>query len=139
MKEETCCRCKTVFWMSDDIYRIALERRERFQFYCPNGHEQHYVAGQSEAEKLRLERDRLKQQLAQKDDEIKRQRDLREHEERRVSAAKGQITKLKKRAKAGTCPCCNRTFANMAAHMKTKHPDMDPNVIDLGVEKLKRA
>lgn len=22
-----------------------------------------------------------------------------------------------------TCPCCTRTFANMARHMKTQHPD----------------
>ena len=125
--------------MSDDIYSTAMERREGFEFYCPNGHKQHYITGQSDLEKTRLERDRLRQQLAQKDDEIKRQRDLREQEERRVSAAKGQITKLKKRAKAGVCPWCNRTFSNMAAHMKTQHPDMDPNVIDLGVEKAKRA
>ena len=104
---------------------------------CPNGHT--LVIRESDAEKFRREADQLKQQLAQKDDEIERQRTQRMHSERQVSAAKGQITRLKKRAKAGTCPCCNRTFANMAAHMKTQHPDMDPNVIDLGVEKLKRA
>ena len=23
----------------------------------------------------------------------------------------------------GVCPCCTRTFPNLAAHMKTKHPD----------------
>ncbi len=139
MKQETCCQCKTVFWMSDDVYRIARERRERFEFYCPNGHPQHYVTGQSETDKLRQERDRLTQKLAEKDDEIKRQREMREHEERRVSAAKGQITRLKRRAKAGLCPCCNRTFSNMAAHMKTCHPNMDPNVVDMEVGKRKRA
>lgn len=104
---------------------------------CPNGH--NLVVRESDADKYRREAERLRQQLAQKDDEIEWQRAQRKTDERRVSAAKGQITKLKKRAKAGVCPCCNRTFANMAAHMKTKHPDMDPNVIDLGVEKLKRA
>jgi hypothetical protein len=33
------------------------------------------------------------------------------------------VTKLKKRTSAGTCPCCTRTFANMAEHMKKQHPD----------------
>ena len=64
----------------------------------------------SEREKLRRERDQLKQQLAYKDDEI---------------AAKGkQLTRLQKRIHAGVCPCCNRTFTNVARHMKTKHPNV---------------
>lgn len=115
----------------------AARQESKDTFYCPNGHSRVYL--ESEADKLRRERDRLAQQIAQKDDEIKWQRDLRQATERQVSAAKGQITKLKKRASAGVCPCCNRTFANMAAHMKTKHPDMDPNVVDLGAEKAKRS
>jgi hypothetical protein len=93
----------------------------------------------SETDNLRRERDLLKQQLAQKDDEIKWQREHRLGAERRVIAAKGQITKLKKRAKAGTCPCCKRTFHNMAEHMKTKHPDFDPKVVDFDEAKASRA
>ena len=27
-------------------------------------------------------------------------------------------------AKAGTCPCCNRTFTNLARHMASKHKDV---------------
>jgi len=33
------------------------------------------------------------------------------------------ITRHKKRAAAGTCPCCQRTFKQLAAHMKAKHPE----------------
>lgn len=29
----------------------------------------------------------------------------------------------RKRAAAGVCQCCNRTFQNVARHMKTKHPE----------------
>lgn len=123
MKIIDCARCKTEFGMSDKIYATALERREEFLFYCPNGHSQSFVTGQSEAEKLRQERDRLVQRMAQKDDEIKYQREQRELAERRVSAAKGQITKIKKRAFQGVCPCCNRQISNLQFHMHAKHPN----------------
>lgn len=32
-----------------------------------------------------------------------------------------QAARIKKRAAAGTCPCCKRTFSNMAEHMKKEH------------------
>lgn len=34
-----------------------------------------------------------------------------------------ESAKLKKRASAGICPCCNRTVSQMARHMKSKHPE----------------
>jgi predicted RNA-binding Zn-ribbon protein involved in translation (DUF1610 family) len=40
----------------------------------------------------------------------------------RERAARGQATRLRNRAAAGVCPCCNRTFKQLAAHMKAKHP-----------------
>ena len=92
----------------------ASLRKHGDDFYCPNGHTLTY--GEGEADKLRRERDRLKQRLAQKDDTI-------QHLEGSIAAHKGQITKLKNRASKGVCPCCNRTFQNLARHMKTKHPD----------------
>jgi hypothetical protein len=33
------------------------------------------------------------------------------------------IKKANRKAKAGVCPCCNRTFKQLADHMKVKHPD----------------
>jgi len=42
---------------------------------------------------------------------------------RRIAAHKGVSTRMKNRAKAGVCPCCTRTFKQLAAHMKNKHPD----------------
>lgn len=89
-------------------------------WHCPNGHSRVYR--ESEADAVRRERDRLKQQLAQKDDEIRAQREHREAAERSAAARKGQITKLRNRASAGVCPCCNRTVSQMARHMASKHP-----------------
>lgn len=97
---------------------------------CPNGHSQGWTKEASEDERVRRERDRLKQLLAQKDDEITRQREQTEAAERRASAARGQVTKLKNRASKGVCPCCNRHFTNLERHMNTKHPDFT-NVVHI--------
>lgn len=119
--EIKCFKCGELFCMANDLFTVA--KRSGKNFWCPNGHQQHFVLGPTEADKLRQERDRLAQRIAQKDDEIKRQRELREHTERRLAAAKGQVTKIKNRVGAGTCPCCNRTFQQLARHMEHKHPE----------------
>jgi hypothetical protein len=123
-----CCNCGIHFGLESSHH--ALLKRDGEWFHCPNGHKQRY-SGNTEKEQLRRERDQLRQRLAQVDDRNRELRDARDAAERRVAAAKGQITKLKKRASAGTCPCCNRTFQQLAAHMKQKHPDFGPKVVDL--------
>jgi hypothetical protein len=65
----------------------------------------------------------MAQRIAEKDDEIRSERELREAAERSAAAAKGNVTKLRKRAAAGVCPCCNRTFLALQKHMAHKHPD----------------
>lgn len=83
---------------------------------CLNGHEQGWDKEGSENGRLRRDKARLQQRIAQRDDEI---RDL----ERSVSAQKGNVTKLKRRAGSGTCPCCQRSFMNVNAHLAKKHPE----------------
>lgn len=91
-------------------------------FYCLNGHAQVF-SGQTEAERIQklLDTERAWREREQK--ESARQRELREAAERQVSAARGQVTKLKNRASAGLCGCCNRHFTNLERHMATKHPE----------------
>ncbi len=43
--------------------------------------------------------------------------------ESRRRAELGAKTKLKNRIANGVCPCCNRSFKQLAAHMRTQHPD----------------
>lgn len=106
------------------------ERKENGKtWFCPNGHSRVYR--ESDADALRRERDQLVQRIAQKDDEIRHQREMRDAAERRVSAAKGQITRLKKRAANGVCPCCNRSFADLHKHMQTKHAGYIAEPVDL--------
>lgn len=123
MRATTCYKCNTHFAMSETVYRLAQERKGDLAFYCPNGHGQVYAEGESQLDKMRRERDRLAQQIAQKDDEITAERLLRQAAERQASASKAQVTRLKTRAGAGVCPCCNRTFSGLARHMSAKHPN----------------
>lgn len=139
-----CCQCKVAFGLPSDVHRVL--RQSSQTFFCPYGHKNYYppkaVVDQDQREKdtLRQERDRLKQQLAEKDDRIAAERQWRELADRKVIAAKGQITKLKKRAQNGVCPCCNRTFVDLQRHMASKHPafEKEPDATD-NVVKLKTA
>lgn len=122
---DTCYQCKVQHSFPQHIYDAAIQRRDSMTIWCPNGHSWVYKAQAKIAleEQLRQERDRLKQQLAQKDDEIRRQREGKEEEQRRVVALRGVVTRTKKRLSGGVCPCCNRTFQNLASHMATKHAE----------------
>jgi hypothetical protein len=116
-----CFRCKCDIFLPDSLHDAA-RRSERISFWCPYGHEQHFPAGETDEAKLRRERDRLAQQIAQRDDEIARQRRLREEAERSLTATKGVVTRMRNRVGHGICPCCTRTFGNLQRHMKTQHP-----------------
>ncbi len=83
---------------------------------CPNGHKWGWSKESSEREQLRRERDRLKQQIAEKDDEVARQTAMRK-------VAEGKLGRMRGRINRGVCPCCHRTFGNLARHMTTKHAD----------------
>lgn len=89
--------------------------------YCPNGHSYGWRTGTEKAEqdKIRLERDRLKQDAARLNDELAAER-------KRTEDAERKIAKAHRRAAAGVCPCCNRTFLNVQRHMKTKHSNVVP-------------
>lgn len=99
--------------------RIRHARDYGGEYWCPNGHRMGWYKDNTTVDKQRRELDRLKQQMAQKDDEIGMWRATADDQRRRRE-------RLEKRAKAGVCPCCNRTFANVARHMKSKHPDVVP-------------
>jgi hypothetical protein len=99
------------------------ERREDHQtWYCPNGHHWHFP-GKSDTEKLRDELQRERARLDQANAEADYQRKQRAAAERRTSAARGQVTKIKNRVAHGVCPCCSRSFSDLRRHMATKHPD----------------
>jgi len=94
-------------------------KEEGGYWHCPNGHQRGYREGLHEREALRRERDKLKQDAARLEQE-------REEALKEARAMKDKYLKVQKRAAAGVCPCCNRTFTNVQRHMKTKHPNVVP-------------
>lgn len=112
-----CYKCGVVFAVEHTLQGFWL--RDKTEFYCPNGHNQSYT--ESTAERIKRE---LTAQLdtAKRDAEWERVR--AKNAEQRERAMKGQITKLKKRVNCGVCPHCQRTVKQMAAHIKSKHPEV---------------
>lgn len=120
-EECVCINCGVAFTVPENM--IAHQRKTGGYHHCPNGHSQGWGKGETEQDKIRRERDQLRQQLAERDDEIARQERMRKAAEGRLSQANKKAAKAAKRAAAGVCPCCNRTVGQMARHMKSKHPD----------------
>lgn len=90
--------------------------------HCPSGHAWGWTKETSEREQLRRERDRLKQEQARLIEERDAAQRAENEQYARANKAEAATKRLKKRSSAGTCPCCSRTFANMAEHMKHQHP-----------------
>jgi hypothetical protein len=106
-----CCECFIEYGIPDEMNQRALQKTSNVNVYCPNGHQWHYI-GKSLEEQLRA----AKAQAVQAADQQRAA-------ERQVSAMRGEMTKLRKRAAAGVCPCCKRSFVNVRRHMTSKHPD----------------
>ena len=114
---EECCNCGVVFAMTIEFYRARQKEKEEGSFYCPNGHGQHYMGKSDEQRRKEAERQR-----AASDAALQAERDQR-------LAAERELKRSKQRAKGGACPCCNRTFVQLARHIKTQHPDFE-RVVD---------
>jgi hypothetical protein len=115
-----CAECGVRFAFAPELHARKLENGE--PFYCPNGHVLSY-AGNSENDRLKRELAAAQARIEKARAQTERERQRTEHEKRSHAATKGQLTKTKKRVGSGVCPCCNRTFKQLAAHMETKHPD----------------
>lgn len=131
---QTTCWCGTPFALPAELLNAA--HKAAHTIYCPHGHTVTWK--DSEADKLRRERDRLKQDTARLEEEKRHAEEAASLARVRAEKAEAANKRLKKRTSAGTCPCCSRTFANMAEHMKHQHPEF---VADGGakVVPIKRA
>lgn len=109
---EDCCDCGVNFGMTKSFYSSRL--RTGNNFYCPNGHSMVYNNGENA--KLR---EKAKKYRKWYDEEVER----RCIAEGSLRATKGHLTRTRNRISKGVCPCCNRSFKDLAAHMENKHPD----------------
>lgn len=113
-----CGKCQIRFAVPESFDRRNHETGDTW--YCPAGHPRVYR--DTDVDKLRREAEDLRRQRDAARVSRDAARDQAETAERRRRAAKGQLTKVKNRVANGVCPCCNRTFADLARHMETKHP-----------------
>lgn len=117
---EVCCTCGVSFAMPEMLRAKALADHDRW-FYCPNGHSQHFT-GKTEEEKLRerLEREQARAgRLASERDQLEA---ARRAQAARATRFKNDRDRERRRAAHGVCPCCGRTFKQLARHMASQHP-----------------
>jgi len=107
--------CHVPFAMSWEVYQQRL--KDHNWWWCPGcGSHRHFTGETKLAKELRETKNELNQT------------------QRRLSAVKaeaktvsGKYQRMKKRVINGVCPCCNRSFENLARHMATKHAEFGDN------------
>ena len=108
-----CPDCGVAWGLTSDYE--DRRRQDHRTFHCPNGHPLSYRQESRE--------EKLKRQLEQTSSQLALTQSRLTVTKRQKAAAKGQLTKAKRRVANGVCPCCNRTFADLAAHMHGQHPE----------------
>lgn len=111
-----CCTCGIQFCVPQ--FWINKRRETAASFYCPNGHSLSYT--ESTADRLRKEKVQIEQRLQA---QINAETHLRLVAEKALKQEVTKRRKIERRISNGVCPCYNRTFADLAAHMGTKHKD----------------
>ena len=119
----TCPHCSGVFGVEKS--QLASRRADGRHFYCPSGHSMSYTET-TEQKLKRQHRAELASLVSKLDQREAYARDKAQEAtrfKRKLAAQKGANTRLKNRISSGVCPCCDRTFSNLQAHMQAQHPD----------------
>lgn len=117
------CTCGLIFAVPEHVRQRWTETGSGF--HCPMGHPLSYKESDIQKLKKQLEQEQRRLKFAQEN--AASERAARERTERRLVARKGVNTRLRNRIKNGVCPCCTRTFMNLQQHIKTKHPEFQPD------------
>jgi hypothetical protein len=112
-----CYTCGVRFGITRELYNRAV-RDATGSVHCPAcGKMMCWI--ESDAQRKIKE---LENKLLWEAGEVSRQKEAREAVEKSLHATMGVVTRLKRRIGSGTCPCCKRTFRQLAAHIANKHP-----------------
>ena len=115
LEQKSCLNCSGIYAVNEKWFDRRYESGG--DWYCPYCGTCWHM---TETENMRLERklreakNRLSCEIASHD-----------QTKSSLAAQKGVNTRLKNRVKNGVCPCCNRYFKNLHAHMKNKHPGFE--------------
>lgn len=107
-----CADCGVLFALT--VQMETKLRETGGAFYCPNGHNLNFGSRLKD----------LERKLAAKDAELSMARSNLLVVRQECEAAEAKHAKLKRRVTNGVCPCCHRTFRQLAAHIKRQHPGM---------------
>lgn len=108
-----CGECHIVFAIPSDL-RERAKVDSRVSFYCPNGHGRVFS---------RTRVQELEEQLRVKESEVRLANSARDTFRVKADKERKSRQRIEKRVANGVCPCCKRTFKQLAAHMHTKHPE----------------
>lgn len=114
----TCGSCGV--WFGVESSMLRSRRQDGGSFWCPKGCEIRF--GDFENARLKRELEAKERVLQAERQDNARVRNLRDHYERSARTYRGHLTRIRKRVGNGVCPCCHRTFKQLAAHMKSQHP-----------------
>ena len=113
-----CPVCGVHYGLDEKFRQWAVDDSTK-GWYCTNGHRLVFT-------KSNLDCEREARQEAER--QLKAERGWSEHlstqlaeTERSLSATKGQVTRLRNRAKNGICAFCHRHFENVERHMRARH------------------
>lgn len=104
-------------------HNLTIYKRNHKRFYCTTCGKGQSFGGESDIEQLRAKLITIEDQRDTARRNLQQQREKTRHKTRQLSAQKGVTTRIKNRIGNGVCPCCNRTFKNLARHMSGQHPD----------------
>jgi DNA repair exonuclease SbcCD ATPase subunit len=115
-----CCPVCSIRYAAPESMFVRIKERGG-SWHCPNGHV--LVFNESEADGLKKALESEKRSSEYKDQRIKSLNNDLMASSNRLRATKAAKTRLKNRIAVGVCPCCNRTFQDLARHMAGKHPE----------------
>jgi hypothetical protein len=120
-----CGECGVTFAMPACLRTARLTDGKTF--YCPNGHGR--VFRDTEEARLRrmLEVERQRRERA----EELRKASLKEADHNAIEwrKTKTRLRNLRERVKHGVCPCCKRSFVQMAQHIADMHPEYNASEV----------
>ncbi len=123
---EQCGTCGVWYTVPEIVYE---HQRKMGGFHtCPSGHSWGWKQGQGEDafDALRRERDQAVQEKARLEDEARAAWETANEQVAQRSKIERELKRVRQRITHGVCPCCNRSFANVQRHMKSKHPNVTP-------------
>lgn len=105
--ELVCYRCSVSFGMTKQLYE--MRKQDGLDFWCPNGHKQHFTPEKQKRRSDELERKRV----SRLESEVANLRYQNTHLNRRLRVAR---EKLKKE-----CPECGKMLMDLPGHMRRAH------------------